>query len=281
MTEPETDQPDTYSTPRPAWVWPLRVPADIGARTLQASQRLGDMLGPLYRWVVAGALIGGLPLLLDWATGWPASRLLTALLLTPFLLAALTRDSLARGLCLVAAAFAAHSALAITLTACRSDVVASLVVEGEDYWTRSERWIRTGQSREYDVGWWLPAHLLIFGAAALFSYLSLGFITLWQGLYEVDLMNYYVGRLLLVSDNPWLALVVGWHVWSLCRGVGYLFLTFEVASLSLERLGGVRLSDPARRRRRWLLAVGFLTLDGVLKYCLLESTRWVLWNNLR
>jgi hypothetical protein len=258
----------------------VRVPEGIALRTWQMADRLASAMGPLYRWLLAGALIGAGPLLVDWATGWPSSRLITALLLFPLLAAAAARDSLARGLGVVATAVLCHSVLAIVLTAQHSDVVASLLVEGEDYWARSRRWLTTGQSREYDVGWWLPAHFLILGLATLSTYLSLGLVSLWQGLYEVDLMNYYVGRLIAASDNPWLAAAVGWHVWSVCRGVGYLFILFEVTSFSLERLTGVRLSSPARRRRRWLVGLTFLVLDGVLKFFLLEPTREILSANL-
>src|SRR5262245_9567421 len=114
---------------RPTWIWPFRIPGGVAARTLHASRSLADWLGPTHRWVLAGALVGGLPILVDAATGWPSSRLVTALVLTPFLAGALARDWLARGLLFLAAAFAAHSALAIALTAGQSEVIGSLVVE--------------------------------------------------------------------------------------------------------------------------------------------------------
>ncbi len=267
--------------PRSAWIWPLRVPESIGERTLRAALALADGMGPPRRWALAGVLIGAGPLLVDWAAGWPGSRLVTALLLTPLLVAAVARDAFGRGTLLLATAVLAHSALAIVLTASDSDVVASLRVEDEDYWTRSLRWIRTGQSREYYVGWWLPAHGLILVLVVGFTYLSLGLVTLWRGLAEVDLMNYYVGMLAASSHDPWAAVLVGWHPWSVCRGLGYLFLTFEVTSLSLERMCGVPLSTPTRRRRRWLAGLAFLVLDAALKYFLLEATRGVLKANLR
>jgi hypothetical protein len=76
------------------------------------------------------------------------------------------------------------------------------------------------------------------------------------------------------------ALAVGWHPWSLCRGLGYLFVTFEVANLSLGRLAGVPLSTPARRWRRWAAGITLLLLDGLLKFLLLEPVRRTLAANL-
>jgi hypothetical protein len=249
-------------------------------RTFLLADRLAGRMGPWYRWPLAGLAIGAVPLLVDWGTGWPSSRLVGALLLTPLLLAAIARDSLGRGLGLLVAAYLGHSAVAIALVAHDAGRMASVLPGGEGYWQQSQEWIVTGASPEYDLGWWLPAHCQILGVVSVFTYLSLGFVTLWQGFHEVDLMNFYVGQLLVHSRHPGLALAVGWHPWSLCRGVGFLFLTFEVASFSLARLTGVPLSTPAVRRRRWVVGLSFLLLDGVLKFLLLDTVRGVLAANL-
>jgi hypothetical protein len=117
-------------------------------------------------------------------------------------------------------------------------------------------------------------------AMALFTYTSLGFIPLWQGFYEVDLMNFYVGQLLAHSSSPWSALILGWHPWSLCRAAGYFFLTFEVTSVSFERLTGRQMSTPGSRRLRWAAGISFLLLDGATKYLLLDAVRKSLAENL-
>lgn len=109
----------------------------------------------------------------------------------------------------------------------------------------------------------------------VWCYLSLGFVPLAQGLYELDLMNVYVGRL-LGSSEPGPGLLFAWHPWSLCRGIGFLFLTFELTSLSFARLTGVQLSRSQRRWFRWQLGLGFLCLDGVIKYFCLEPVRRIL-----
>ena len=100
-----------------------------------------------------------------------------------------------------------------------------------------------------------------------------------HGFHEVDLMNADVSQLLLHSHDPWTALALGWHPWSLCRGVGYMFVIFEVSSLSLSWLLGVSLSTPAGAGP---LAgrPGFLLADGILKYHMLEFVRQTLQENL-
>jgi hypothetical protein len=259
----------------------LRLPGGLGGHLLAAATGLADRLGPAYRWLLVGAAAGTVPLLCDVRLGWRVGSLVSALVLSPVLLAAVSRNLPGRGLAAVATAFVCHSALAIGLAAHDPDRLAAALPQGPEYWSRSLDWITTGTSREYDVSWWLPAHLQLLAAMVALTYTSLGLIPLWQGLYEVDLMNFYVGRLLAHSQSPAVALAVGWHPWSVCRGVGYLVLTYEITSLSLSRLAGVPLASGRARRWRWGVGLGFLATDAVVKFTCLEPIRQVLAANLR
>jgi hypothetical protein len=243
---------------------------------LGSVQDLEARLPRFSAWVALGVLLGSAPVLLDYATGWCSHRVVTAALLAPLLLAAVARDREARGLTVVGAAFLAHCAAVIVLATRDPEGTAVLCTDGPDYWQRSRDWIATGVSREYDLGWWLPAHVQLLAAVVLFAYTSLGLVPLVQGLYEVDLMNFYVARLLAQAESPGVGLALAWHPWSICRGVGYLLLTYEVTSLSLARLTGVSLSPWPRRRQRWLLGLGFLAADAVVKYLCLEPVRRIL-----
>jgi hypothetical protein len=262
------------------WIWPLKLPRRWTERWVSATYALGDAMGPSWRWLLLSAVIGAAPLLLDCATGWTIHRPVTALLLTPLLLAAVVRDAHWLGFGVMVTAFAAHSALTIALAALAPECLAGILPDGMNYWQRSRDWIVTGVSEEYDLQYWLPAHFEMLLAMVVFSYTSLGLILFWEGLYQVDLMNCYVGRLLAESQNPWVAVGVGWHPWSVCRGLGYMILAFEVVSISWERLTGRRLSTAARRRQRWLAGLFFLGLDGLLKWSCLENVREVLLANL-
>lgn len=265
---------------RPAWIWPWRPSATISRRTLNQAQRLADAVGPLPNWLLLGALCGALPLLCGYATQWPDAGLMGSLLIVPVLIAAVSRDRFWHGLAAVGAAFGTHSALAIAIVAHDPDSLVHVLTGGHAYWVQSRQWILTGVSREYELSWWLPAYFQLLSAMVFFTYTSMGLVTLWQGFYEVDLMNFYVGQLVAHSHSPWVAVAVGWHPWSVCRGLGYLLLTYEVVSLSLERLTGTPLSTAARRRLRWGLGLSFLVADGLVKYFFLETVRGVLHTNL-
>jgi hypothetical protein len=64
------------------------------------------------------------------------------------------------------------------------------------------------------------------------------------------------------------------------RGVAYTRIVFEVSSYSLEKLTGVVLSTPRRRRLRWTTGLVLLSLDGLLKFLFLGAVREVLQSNL-
>ncbi len=265
---------------RPAWIWPWCPPPAISARTLRAAQGLCDRIGPWPFWCVLGALAGTLPLWLGYAVARPEPGSGSAILLTPLLVAAASRDRFGRGFVLLASAFFAHNALAVGLVAVDPAGMAPVLTDGPAYWDKSRLWIETGYCPEYDLSDWLPAHLVLAVVMVAYTYVSLGLATLCQGFHEVDLMNYYVGQLVANSQSPWRAILLGWHPWSVCRGVGFLFLTYEVASWSLSRLTGTPLSTPRRRAVRWAWGVGFLVLDGLIKFWFLESVRKQLASNL-
>lgn len=267
-------------TPR-AWIWPWRPSLRLQGQLYRLVVGLSGLPGPWYGWCLAGLLIGTVPLAVAYAFDWPGHHAVTGMLLMPLLVGAVVRDSLRLAVAGVGAALVGHSALIIGLVANDPASAAAFFPAGEAYWQESCDWILTGRSKEYLLSWWLPAHGQLLVAALLFSYTSLGFVTLWQGLYEVDLMNCYVGRLLLHAQNPAVALTVGWHPWSVCRGVGYLLLTFAIVGVSLERLTGRSFGSGRRRAAVAAAGLGFVLLDGVLKFTLLEPVRQVLLGNWR
>jgi hypothetical protein len=268
-------------TRRPGWIGPLRLPELVGRHLLAAATRLSEWLGAWHWWLLAAALVGTLPLLVDYGLGSATNALVTGLLVAPLLLAAVAGKQPGKGMAVLVVAIGCHSVLAIFLAAYAPDRLAAALPQGPGYWQCSRDWITTGVSPEYDVSWWLPAHVQLFVVMVALTYTSLGLIPLWQGLREVDLMNFYVGQLVAHSQSPAMALAVGWHPWSLCRGAGYVLLTFEVTSLSLSRLAGVPLSSRRARWWRWGLGLGFLTLDAVIKYTCLEPVRQFLAATLR
>lgn len=266
-------------TPSAWWIWPLRFSA---ARREQIAQwsAAGASWTAGFRWVGLAAAASVLPLLLAWPFGWSGHRFVSALLLFPLFVALVRADRQKEGFALVLVAYACHSATAILLTWLDPAGTAPLLADGAAYWEKNERWIRTGIDPEYQVANWLPAHLQQLLGMSIYGFTSLGLIPLAQGIYEIDLMNFYVGRLLAVSENPFVTLFVGWHFWAILRGVAYTRIVFEVSSLSLSRMTGIPLSTRPRRRRRWLVGLACLGLDGLGKLLALEPVRLLLYANL-
>jgi hypothetical protein len=261
---------------RPGWLGPLRLPTRWTRGWVGGFRALNERLNSWPRWLGIAVVLGIGPVFLDVAVGRAVSHLLTPVLALPLLLAAVASDRWHPGLSCLVLVFLFHSGTVIALAATAPDVLGPAHPGGLGYWEETESWLRVGRSRAYDVGAWGPVHLRLAVVMALWGYLSLGLVPLLQGLYELDLMNFYVGRLLAHARGPSPVLLLAWHPWSVCRGVGFLFVTFELASLSLARLTGVPLSTPQRRLTRWGLGVGFLILDAGIKWSCSERVRLAL-----
>jgi len=224
--------------------------------------------------------IGTLPFLVSYTLDVPGHQAASAILLILLCLPYAREDAWVRGIGAIALAYMAHCGVVIALAHADLQHVIPLLPDADAYWQKQILWITTGYDPEYQWSAWVPAHLQLLGGTVLYTYTSLGAITFYEGFYEVDLMNFYIAQLLHHSQSQMLALTAGWHAWSLLRGVGYLFITFEVLSLSLQRLIGTPLSE-RHRRRRWVIGMSLVLADGLVKVMLLEPVREHLFTNLK
>jgi len=263
----------------PYWIWPLRLPAPARRATYNFAG-LAQAFCEGWRWVPASIAAGTVPFLVSYATRAPGHQLISALLLMMLCLACARRDDWRRGVGVMAVAYVAHCLLVIALSYADPQRVAPLLPGAEDYWHKQIGWIQTGVDPEYKLSAWVPAHLSLLGGALLFSYTSLGGIIFYQGFYEVDLMNFYNAQLMAQSSNQALSLALGWHVWSWLRGLGYLFIAFEIISFSLRRMTGMS-GDWALRWRRFSVGLAFLLADGLVKVIMLEPVREQMLFNLK
>lgn len=234
-----------------------------------------------WRWLPTAVAVGTLPFLLSFALNVPGHQLVAALALTLVCLACAREDAWIKGVGAIATAYVAHCVLVIAVSYASPERAAPLLPDARGYWQKQIAWIETGTDPEYELSAWVPAHLQLLGAVVVLGFTSLGTITFYQGFYEVDLMNLYNAQLLGASINQPLALVLGWHVWSVLRGLGYLFIAFEVISLGLQCFSGVRVSGWVTRRRRWLLGLSLLVADGLVKAAMLGPVRDQMFANLR
>jgi len=257
----------------------MRLPRVAGSCAL----RLGGITAPLCRggwWIAWAIAIGILPVMISFAFGIPGHQWFSALLLAALCLGLVREDAWFRGMGLIGLTFAAHSVVVIALSTAAPQRTSAILPHANAYWQKQQTWIKTGEDPEYRLEAWVPAHLQLLAASSLFTFTSLGTVTFGQGFYEVDLMNFYNAQLLARSQSLPLALLLGWHVWSVLRGLGYLVLTFEIISLSLAVWSGKRLSSWRTRAGRWGAGLGLLAADGVAKFLLLDVVRQQLEINL-
>ena len=221
-------------------------------------------------------LAGVGPLLVAALVGGWWHQIASALLLAPALLGMAKADRTRAGIGMVLLAYVAHCAITISLAYHLPAVATGLLPDGAEYWAKQQVWIRTGEDPEYVLANWVPAHGQLYVVVVALSYLSLGLLPLVRGFYEVDLMNFYVGRMLAEGDGSIVSLLVGWHPWSVMRGICYAFVIFELASYSLERMTGRVLSTARRRKQRWALGAFFFLADCVVKIVTLDTVRGAL-----
>lgn len=278
QASPPAGYAGAHSPPPAYWFWPLRLDEAARGRVYAAAGWARPFCRKR-RWLAAGAFCGAVPVLLSEAARVPGHQLLAASLLCPLLLACVREDDERAGLGLLASAFLFHALAVFGWSFADPWDAEVFLPDAQAYWRKQHEWIVTGRDPEYAAAVWAPAHLLLAAASILYTYCSLGWITLVQGFQQTDLMNFYTAQLARGSAHPaWIA-AVGWHLWSLLRGAGFLFITYEVLSRSLERMTGRRLSEPRARRRRWLLGLGLLLADAAAKACLMEPAREELLRN--
>lgn len=231
-------------------------------------------------WPLTAALVGAGPLIAFFGAGVYGHQIASAILLSILCLGFVVDDRWCQCLAAISLAFIAHSLLAIALARSAPERSSAVLPKAEAYWERQHSWITTGVNEEYEVSSWLPAHIQMFFGIAIFSFTSFGAVVFHDGFVQVDMMNYYNARLALESESQVRAIGFGWHLWSIMRGLGYLFVTYEMISLAHQFFAGQTNSTGARRRLRWALGIGCLTADCVIKYFAVEAVRLRLHENL-
>lgn len=263
----------------PYWVWPVRLPAQARAATYSFAG-LANSFCEGWRWIPSALAAGSLPFLISYAVNLPGHQVASAVLLMLLCLSCAREGNWLKGVGVMALAYLAHCAVVMALAYADPQRVAPLLPGAEAYWQKQIHWIQTGADPEYRLATWVPAHLRLLGAAFLFGYTSLGGIIFYEGFFEVDLMNFYNAQLMAQSSNHALSLALGWHVWSWLRGLGYLFLAYEVIAFSLRRMTGVR-REGTLRWQRFAVGLGFLLADGLVKAMMSETIREQMLFNLK
>ena len=150
---------------------------------------------------------------------------------------------------------------------------AETVLYGAVYTDNMFHWIRTGEGAEGTFQLFLPIHLREYVIFSLLSLFTFGSAALILGTYLLNYMNCYVGQLVVESNYPWLALIIGWPPWSMLRVVGYVVtgLALTALALNLVRYFGKRFFSLEFPHRYFLLGLGLLLGDLLVKAILAPS----------
>lgn len=231
-------------------------------------------------WPIYAILIGTLPLLFSFLFQVPGHPLISAVLLSLICIGFVSKDKWVQCIVAISLAFVFHSVMAVGLSRQYPEVCAEILPKSAEYWDRQQRWIKTGVNEEYQVASWLPGHIQMFFGTAFFSFTSFGTVVFHEGFVQVDMMNYYNAQLAKESQSEVRAISYGWHLWSVMRGLGYLFVTYEMISLAVQIFCRQSISTWRKRTFRWAVGIGFLTADCVIKFFAVEAVREKLFENL-
>lgn len=225
-----------------------------------------------WRWVFLSLFTGVVPcaVAVIFQSTW--HQPITAFLLTLLIIPLAGSNRWHAGIATIVLVFASHSAVAITAAGLDPGYAGPTFPGGPQYWDRQRLWIETGTDEEYRVRDWAPEHALLLAGTTVVSFTSFGGLTFHHGLHEVDLMNFYNGQLIRNSSNGFMALALGWHLWSILRGVGYTLLSFQLVALAVQVLAMKSVCPRAEHIRHILYGLAFLLMDAGVKSVM---TSWV------
>lgn len=159
----------------------------------------------------------------------------------------------------------------VAFVAMLPELSAAKIVHGPAYWEEMSRWIREGVGAETRPGVHILTQLRDLALIAGSSFLSGGAAGLFGGAIMMGKMNFYVGKLLLSSADPWTTAFYAWQPYALCRVAGYVLVGASAAQPLLGQVSGFK---PTRKALFYLiLGLILVFMDIVLKSLLQPAWR--------
>lgn len=113
---------------------------------------------------------------------------------------------------------------------------ADSILHGSQYANETIHWIKTGEGAEGDPMRFIPQHLLHFALFALLAASTAGMLSLVLGAILMNYMSYYVATLIRSSQDPLMAVLMGWHPWSIIRVISFVILGVILAEPVICRI---------------------------------------------
>ncbi len=157
--------------------------------------------------------------------------------------------------------------LVVYLTIRAPEYLGDRVLMGESYRREMFTWVATGVGKEGDIRQFLPQHVLHFVLFAVCTTVTGGFLGLAMGSILMNYMSFYVGSLLLQSQDFNAVAMLAWPPWAAVRVLAYILTATALAALAYDRVGLCSI-DLARVKRLLLAGGALLLLDVLLKWSL-------------
>jgi hypothetical protein len=170
-----------------------------------------------------------------------------------------------------------HSILVIVLVRVSGDRMDRLIIGGQEYHFDTLQWILSNRGTIAHPETFSLLHLIGLIRVVFTAVVSFGFTTFFGGVYELNIMNFHVGKLLQSTHSPITIFLFGWPIWSVIRGWGYLLIMFGVAPLFLSF---IKWSRPDWKHLGRFLSPGLVivAVDLILKIVLAPYWRIILLN---
>ncbi len=154
----------------------------------------------------------------------------------------------------------------VMVTACvyYTDQAARSIFHGTEYAAEMFHWIHTGEGAEGNPVLFVPVHLLHFVIFALLSILTASLLSLLMGALLMNYMSFYVGSVILASNDRLLAALMAWHPWSVIRVASFVILGVILAEPTICRIQKRDYEYASIRRYFWMALHG-LVIDILMK----------------
>ena len=219
----------------------------------------------VYLYLAAGVLIAApLGLLVP---GKAALPLLQVAVAYPVMVSLLARGERGRAVACMLWWALCLGAVMVTTVVRAPNASADAIFHGPEYAAEMFHWIRTGIGAEGTPSRFIPQHLLHLGIFIGLSLATASLLSLLMGAVLMNYMSFYVGSLILASNDFSTAVLVGWHPWSILRVAAFVVLGVVLAEPLISRLLKRSYRLAQAKLYLWLAAAG-LAGDIIMKAAL-------------
>jgi hypothetical protein len=139
------------------------------------------------------------------------------------------------------------------------------ILQGKAYQEEMFQWIKTGIGAEGNPMQFVPQHLLHFVIFTALSIFTGSLLSLAMGAVLMNYMSFYVSNVIHASHDQMLAILMGWHPWSIIRVASFVILGVILGEPVICKFSGRDYDDYAGARPFFWAALTGLVVDIAMK----------------